>query len=118
MYKIICLVIIVGILALGSTAIAKPPKAPMPFNGEYNNLYITKEGYVAATNEELLDVAIKLALSNDKEQFTNYLIVNPLVFFLRPNLWARLEKRSHPGKVKIKLIDYDLSVWTLREAIE
>ena len=70
------------------------------------------------TSENLLDIAIQLALLDNKVAFAKLLLENPYVFFLRPNLWARLDRRSWPGKIKITLIDTGLSVWTLKEAIE
>ena len=87
-------------------------------DGIINNVHITKEGYIASTNEKLLDRAIRLALSGNRHQFKKFIVDNPLVFYLRANLWANIEQRSWPGKIKIKLMDYNLSVWTVKEAIE
>ncbi len=117
MREIFVIVLIVGMVALGSIALSAP-SSPSNNNNIIDNVYITKEGYVASTSEELLDIAIKLALKGNTDQFKFYLVTNPLVFFLKPNLWARIEEYSFPGKVKIKLIDYDLSVWTLKEAVK
>ncbi len=87
-------------------------------DGIINNVHITKEGYIASTNEKLLDRAIRLAISGNRHKLKEFLIDNPLVFYLRANLWANIEQRSWPGKIKIKLMDYNLSVWTLKEAVE
>ena len=87
-------------------------------DGIINNFHITKEGYIAATNEILLDRAIRLAISGNRHKLREFLLENPFVFYLRANLWAQIEHRSWPGKIKIKLMDYNLSVWTIKEAIE
>ena len=87
-------------------------------DGITNNVHITKEGYIASTNEKLLDRAIRLALSGSRHQFKKFIVDNPLVFYLKANLWAHIEERSWPGKIKIKLMDYNLSVWTVKEAVE
>ena len=87
-------------------------------DGITNNVHITKEGYIASTNEKLLDRAIRLAISGNRHKLKKFLIDNPLVFYLRANLWANIEQRSWPGKIKIKLMDYNLSVWTVKEAVE
>ena len=87
-------------------------------DGIINNVHITKEGYIASTNEKLLDRAIRLAISGNRHKLKKFLIDNPLVFYLRANLWANIERRSWPGKIKIKLMDYNLSVWTVKEAVE
>ena len=87
-------------------------------NDIVNNVHITREGYIAATNEILLDRAIRLAISGNRHKLKEFLVENPFVFYLRANLWANIEHRSWPGKVKIKLMDYDLSVWTVKEAVE
>ena len=90
----------------------------LPDDGIINNVHITKEGYIASTNEKLLDRAIRFAISGNRHKLKEFLIGNPLVFYLRANLWANIEKRSWPGKIKIKLMDYNLSVWTVKEAVE
>ena len=87
-------------------------------DGIINNVHITKEGYIASTNQELLDRAIRLALSGSRHKFKKFIVDNPLVFYLKANLWAHIEERSWPGKIKIKLMDYNLSVWTVKEAVE
>jgi len=87
-------------------------------DGITNNVHITKGGYIAATNEALLDRAIRLAISGNRHKLKEFLIENPLVFYLKANLWAHIEKRSWPGKIKIKLMDFNLSVWTVKEALE
>ena len=92
--------------------------AELTDDGITNNVHITKEGYIASTNEELLDRAIRLAISGNRHKLKEFLLENPFVFYLRANLWANIEQRSWPGKIKIKLMDYNLSVWTVKEAVE
>ncbi len=94
------------------------PSSDITYDNILNNVYITKGGYIASTNEALLDRAIRLAISGDPQKFRDFIVDNPLVFYLKPNLWARIERRSWPGKIKIKLVDFDVSVWTVMEAIE
>ena len=89
-----------------------------PFDREYSDIYVTKGGYVASTKEALLDKAMLLVLSGDNNAFVKFVRGNPLVFFLKGDLWAQIEKKSLPGKVKIRLMDFDISIWTLKEAID
>ena len=72
-------------------------------DGIINNVHITKDGYIAATNEVLLDRAIRLAISGNRDRLREFLLENPFVFYLRANLWAHIEHRTWPGKIKIKL---------------
>lgn len=117
MRNIICLMLLMGMLTISSTAIAGL-NSPNPTLDEVATLYITREGFVAATEEKLLTLAIKMALNGSREEFNVFILGHPLIFYLKSNLWARVEQSSHPGKIKIYLIEYGLSVWTLKEAIE
>ena len=90
----------------------------LSYDGIINNVHITKGGYVASTDEALLDRAIRLAISGSRRKFEEFIVDNPFVFYLKANLWAQIEKQSWPGKIKIKLMDFDLSVWTVKEAVE
>ena len=79
---------------------------------------VTKDGYVASTDEALLDQAVFLASSGDELAFSRFLDENPLVFILKGNLLAKIEERSWPGKVKIRLLDFEFLLWTVKEAVE
>jgi len=46
---------------------------------------VTKDGYVASTEEALLDQAVFLASSGDELAFSRFLDENPLVFILKGN---------------------------------
>ena len=101
-----------GLLCMVSTS------SGLSYDGITKNFHFTKGGYVASTDEALLDRAIRLALSGSRRKFEEFIVANPRVFYLKANLWAHVEKQSWPGKVRIKLMDFDLSVWTLKEAVE
>jgi hypothetical protein len=81
-------------------------------------IYLTKKGYVASTEEALLDQAIRLASSGDRSTFLKFISANKTVFFLNGNLLAKIEKTSRPGKVQIRLIHFNILLWTTAEAIE
>jgi len=85
---------------------------------EIIKIYFTKRGYVASTDEALLDRALELAVLEDQIEFNNFVRTHPHVFLLKGGLLAHVERSSWPGKIKIKLKDYDISIWTLAEAIE
>lgn len=80
--------------------------------------YVTKGGYIAATNESLLNRAIVLALSRDKAAFARFIKSDPNVFPLKKGLEVFLEKTVWPGKILIRPKTLDISIWTVREAIE
>ena len=86
--------------------------------GGYTGIYVTKRGYVASIEESLLDKAINLALYGSSSAFLNFISENQSVFFLKGDLMAEIEQKSWPGKVRIRLIDFNLSVWTVIEAVE
>ena len=90
----------------------------LSYDGIAHNVHFTKGGYIASTDEALLDQAIRLAISGSRRKFEEFIVDNPFVFYLKADLWAQIEKQSWPGKIKIKLMDFDLSVWTLKEAVE
>lgn len=81
-------------------------------------IYLTKKGYVASTEEALLDEAIRLASSADRSTYLKFISANKTVFFLNGNLLAKIEKTSWPGKVQIRLIHFNILLWTTTEAIE
>ena len=83
-----------------------------------SNWYITKRGYIASTKEVLLDRAIRLAVSGDEMAFKKLITSNPDLFPLRGGLKVQLQKSSWPGKVKIRPENSELSIWTIKEAIE
>ena len=83
-----------------------------------SNWYITRRGYIASTKEYLLDRAIRLAVSGNEMAFKKLITSNPDLFPLRGGLKVQLQKSSWPGKVKIRPENSDLSIWTIKEAIE
>ncbi len=82
-----------------------------------SNWYVTEVGYIAATEEELLDRAIFWAGFGDEQDFERFIASSPLVFPLRGGLRVFVEKFSFCGKVKIRPEGSSVSVWTIREAI-
>ena len=80
--------------------------------------YVTKSGYIAATNEVLLDYAVALAVSGNHIAFKGFIDTNPSVFPLKGGLRVHIEESSCFGKVKIMPKDSAISVWTVREAIK
>jgi len=85
---------------------------------ETSQWYLTQSGYIASTNEDLLDRAIKLAVSGDQAAFKKFIMSSPDVFLLKGGMRVQLEKSSWPGKIKIRPENSDTSVWTIKEAIE
>ena len=81
-------------------------------------IYITKKGYVASTEEALLDEAIHLASSGDRSSYLKFISANKTVFFLNGNLLAKIKKTSLPGKIQIRLIHFNILLWTTKEAIK
>lgn len=79
--------------------------------------YITEEGYVAATEEDLLDRAIFWAGMGNEKEFERFVDSSPLVFPLKGGMRVHLEGFSFCGKVKIRPEGSQITVWTLREAI-
>ena len=93
------------------------PSAASLYRG-YTKIFVTKRGYVASTVEGLLDKAIELSLHGNTNAFLSFISEHRSVFFLKGNLMAEIEKESWPGKVRIRLIDFNLSIWTVTEAVE
>jgi hypothetical protein len=85
---------------------------------ETSKWYVTRSGYIASTKEALLERAIKLAVSGDQTAFKKFILSSPDVFPLKGGLRVQLEKTSWPGKIKIRPENSDISVWTIKEAIE
>lgn len=81
-------------------------------------IYITKKGYVASTEEALLDEAIRLASSGNRSTYLKFISANKTVFFLNGNLLAKIEKTSRSRKIQIRLIHFNILLWTTTEAIE
>ena len=79
--------------------------------------YITEGGYVAATEEDLLDRAIFWAGLGNEKEFERFVDSSPLVFPLKGGLRVHLEGFSFCGKVKIRPEGSQITVWTIREAI-
>jgi hypothetical protein len=93
------------------------PSAASLYRG-YTKIFVTKRGYVASTVEGLLDKAIELSMTGNSDAFLSFISEHQSVFFLKGNLMAEIEKESWPGKVRIRLIDFNLSIWTVIEAVE
>jgi hypothetical protein len=79
--------------------------------------YITEDGYVAATEEDLLDRAIFWAGMGNEKEFERFVGSSPLVFPLKGGMRVHLEGYSFCGKVKIRPEGSQITVWTIREAI-
>ena len=120
------LLVLLIVIGMGNTTSADagdlvcmvPSSSGLSDEGMLHNVHITRNGYIASTDEALLDRAIRLAISGNRHKLKEFIIDNPLVFYLRGNLWAHIEQHSWPGKIKIKLMDFDFSVWTVKEAID
>ena len=81
-------------------------------------VYYTKSGYLAATSEKLLNRVVALALSGHLEKFRKFVTSNPSVFPLKGGVKVFIEQTSWPGKVKIRPYNTNITIWTVREAIE
>lgn len=79
--------------------------------------YVTKSGYIAALDEELLDGAIYWAVFGDETEFDWFIASSPRVFPLKGGLRVRLEKFSYLHKVRIRPKGSTISIWTVRDAI-
>ena len=81
-------------------------------------VYYTKNGYLAATSEKLLNRVVALAVSGHQEKFRKFVNANPSVFPLKGGVKVFIEQTSWPGKVKIRPYNTNITIWTVREAIE
>ena len=79
--------------------------------------FVTKSGYIAATEEELLDCAIFWAVFGDDIKFASFVNSTPLVFPLKGGMRVRIEEFSYGDKIKIRLKGSAISMWTVREAV-
>ncbi|WP_294591598.1 hypothetical protein [uncultured Bacteroides sp.] len=79
------------------------------------NVYYTKENYVFAATEELLDKAVKLVAQGDKAAF-NEMMQAQQIFLWKKNLEVYIMK-SKLTKVKVRPKGKTIEVWTVQEAI-
>jgi len=86
-------------------------------NGIAQQVHYTNAGYIAARTEELLDQAMEIVASGDKEAFGNFVKENyPDIIVLKADLPVYLVEVGFT-KVKIRFKGKTLQMWTLREAI-
>lgn len=89
-----------------------------PPEQQFEYIFYTKSGYLAATSEKLLNRVVSLAVSGHSEKFRKFVNANPSVFPLKGGVKVFIEQTSWPGKVKIRSYNTNITIWTVREAIE
>ena len=89
----------------------------MPDDAYTAETYYTRDGYIATTNEDLLDMVINFVAANDQQAFMKLLYINPGVFMLKGGLEVYVEKITWDGKIKIRPVGQIVSIWTIRAAI-
>jgi len=83
-------------------------------------VWITKDGYIAATTREKMEAAMSLVASGDEAAFAKLLARDPSVFHLKPGLKVNVVESGGllSGYVKLRARGELVEFWTVREAIE
>jgi len=84
---------------------------------EAGQVYHTKAGFLVATTEANLDMAMGFIADNDGAAL-NEMGRSGRVSMLSPGQAVYVEKRTWSGKVKIRPVGMIGTVWTVMEAIE
>jgi len=81
------------------------------------NIWLTKEGQVAAGSKALLDVAVKYLADKNMEAF-HRLEAAQRVLFLKEGERVSIVKYEYTsGKVKIRLLSSNMELWTFRKSL-
>ncbi len=81
------------------------------------NIWLTKEGQVAAVSEALLDEAVSYLAANDVASF-HQLEATQRVLYLKPRERVSIIKYEYTsGKVKIRILSTNIELWTLRKSL-
>ena len=81
------------------------------------NIWLTKEGQVAAVSEALLDQAVKYLAEKDMEAF-HRLEAAQRVLFLKEGERVSIVKYEYTsGKVRIRLLNSNMELWTFRKSL-
>ena len=79
--------------------------------------FVTKERYLFAVTERLLDSAIQYLIQNDFVALQK-LMDTGLVAFLKPGIRVHVTKIYWRGKAQIRLPGSTISLWVTNDAIE
>ncbi len=79
--------------------------------------FITKDGYLIAVTEKLLDNAIQYLIQDDLVALRK-LMDTGLVTFLKPGIQVHVTKVYWRGKAQIRLPGATVSLWVTIDAIE
>jgi len=113
--KLILLLFLIGLIP---TALTQFTKSDSDNNKKQPGIHITKKGYVAATTEQYLSMAVKIYASGDMNAFYKLMNSNPNIFPLKEGVRVYLEDVKLKGIVKIRPEGSTVSIWTIREAID
>ena len=81
------------------------------------NIWLTKEGQVAAVSEPLLDAAVKYLADKNMDAFYR-LEASQRVLFLKGGERVSIVKYEYTsGKVRIRLLNSNMELWTFRKSL-
>jgi len=81
------------------------------------NIWLTKEGQVAAVSEALLDAAVKYLADKNMDAF-HQLEATQRVLFLKEGERVSIVKYEYTsGKVRIRLLNSNMELWTFRKSL-
>jgi hypothetical protein len=82
------------------------------------NIWLTKAGEVAAVSEALLDQAVKYLAVKDMEAFHRLEAAQGVLLLKEGERVAIVEYEYTSGKVRIKLLNSNMELWTFRKSLK
>jgi len=81
------------------------------------NIWLTKEGQVAAVSEALLDQAVKYLADNNMEAFHRLEAARRVLFLKEGERVSIVKYEYTSGKVRIRLLNSNMELWTFRKSL-
>ncbi len=81
------------------------------------NIWLTKQGQVAAVSEALLDQAVKFLAEKDMEAFHRLEAAQGVLFLKEGERVSIVKYEYTSGKVRIKLLSSNMELWTFRKSL-